>query len=90
MNASHEIKLMGREFRIRSEDDPQHVQAVADYVNGKLSELGGSETSVASQQVLLMTSLNLADELFKVKAEHQRLKERIRATSRSLLDRLAT
>ena len=31
MSAAHEITLMGREFRIRSEDDPAHLQALADY-----------------------------------------------------------
>ncbi|PIE19373.1 MAG: hypothetical protein CSA66_02450 [Proteobacteria bacterium] len=88
MSASHEITLMGRGFRIRSEDDPRHVQAIADYVNGKLEELSDGQPGVGNQQVLLMTSLNLADELFKLRAEHVALKERIRATSRSLLARL--
>jgi len=88
MSAAHEVTLMGREFRIRAEDDPEHLQALADYVNAKIQELGGGGSSVPSQQVLLMASLNLADELFKIRAEHTRLTERIRATSRTLLDRI--
>jgi len=88
MSAAHEIMLMGREFRIRSEDDPEHVQALADYVNAKIEELSGGQGNVASQQVLLMTTLNLADELFKIRAEHSRLTERIRTTSRTLLSRI--
>ncbi|TNF22362.1 MAG: cell division protein ZapA [Deltaproteobacteria bacterium] len=88
MSAAHEITLMGREFRIRSDDDPAHVQALADYVNAKIDELSGGQGHVASQQVLLMTTLNLADELFKIRAEHERLTERIRSTSRTLLNRI--
>jgi cell division protein ZapA len=89
MSAAHEITLMGREFRIRTEDDPEHVQALAEYVNGKLEELTGGMGNVVSQQVLLMATLNLADELFKIRAEHERLTERIRTTSRTLLSRIA-
>lgn len=88
MSAAHEITLMGREFRIRTEDDPEHVQALAEYVNSKIEALTGGMGNVASQQVLLMASLNLADELFKIRAEHERLTERIRATSRTLLRRI--
>ena len=88
MSAAHEITLMGREFRIRTEDDPEHVQALAEYVNSKIEALTGGMGNVASQQVLLMASLNLADELFKIRAEHERLTERIRATSRTLLSRI--
>lgn len=88
MSAAHEITLMGREFRIRTEDDPEHVQALAEYVNAKIEALTGGMGNVASQQVLLMASLNLADELFKIRAEHERLTERIRATSRTLLRRI--
>lgn len=88
MSAAHEITLMGRELRIRSDDDVAHVRAVAEYVNAKLEALSEGRANVASQHVLLMTALNLADELFKVRAEHDRLTERIRSSSRTLLDRL--
>jgi len=88
MSAAHDIILMGREFRIRSEDDPERLQALADYVNAKIEALSDGKPNVASQHVLLMATLNLADELFKVRAEHERLTERIRASSRTLLSRI--
>ena len=81
---------MGREFRIRSDDDPARLQALADYVNAKIEALSDGRSNVASQQVLLMATLNLADELFRIKAEHERLTERIRASSRTLLSRLGS
>lgn len=88
MSTPRQVTLMGREFRIRTDDDVEHVQAVADYVNAKIDELSAGNANAASQHLLLMTSLSLADELFKIKAQHEALTARIRASSQTLLSRL--
>ena len=84
----HEVELMGRAFRIRSEDPRTHIEAVADYVNTQIDSVSGGNQKVAAQSAILLASLNMADELFKLRAEHQALKARIRSQSRALLARL--
>lgn len=85
---SHQIELMGRAFRIRSEDGPQHVAAVASYVNQHIAAVVDGQPQVAVQNALLLASLNMADELFKLRERHDALRDRIRSQSRVLLERL--
>ncbi len=84
----HEVELMGRAFRIRSEDARSHIEALAEYVNGQIDSVSGGSQKVAPQSAALLASLNMADELFKLRAEHQALKARIRSQSRALLARM--
>ena len=82
----HDVTVMGRGMRIRSDDAPEHVQTVVERVNATLDELSdGKAAQAPSQQVMLMALLNLADALVKIEGEHAALTERIRSTSRRLL-----
>ncbi|MBD90047.1 MAG: hypothetical protein CL940_06905 [Deltaproteobacteria bacterium] len=85
----HQITVMGKQIRLRSDSDPERIQAVANYVNEKIDDLAdGPKTGSAAQQVLLLAALNMADEIFEVRAQHDELRDRIREHSRSLLDRM--
>ena len=86
----HEISLMGRSFKIRSDQDTDYLTEVAEYVDAKLDGLTGGKQNMAAQNALLLTVLNVADELFQARAEHNSLKESIRAQSRNLLGRMAS
>ena len=86
----HEIQLLGRSFKIRSEQDPEYLSEVAEYIDEKLEGITKGKQSMAAQNALLLTVLNVADELFQARAEHNSLKESIRAQSRNLLSRMGT
>ena len=87
--ASHRIELMGREFRIRSEDEPQHVARAADYVNDQVAEISQAAAQVPPQGVALLAALSIADELLKLRAEHEALRDRLRTRSQALLERMS-
>ncbi len=86
----HEIQLLGRSFKIRSEQDPEYLAEVAGYIDEKLEGITKGKQGMAPQSALLLTVLNVADELFQARAEHDSLKESIRAQSRNLLSRMGT
>ncbi len=85
---SHQVMLLGREFRIRSEEDADHIDAVASYVNSKIGEMSAAKRHVPTQTVLLLATLNMADELFKERQRLEAITERLRTQSRALLERL--
>jgi cell division protein ZapA (FtsZ GTPase activity inhibitor) len=87
---SHQVSLMGREFRIKSSDDAEHIQSAADYVNETISSLKGAKRHVPLQHLLLLASLSMADELIKERKRLDSVREKIRAQSRALLSRLDT
>ena len=86
----HEIQLLGRSFKIRSVQDPEYLSEVAEYIDEKLEGITKGKQSMAAQNALLLTVLNVADELFQARAEHNSLKESIRTQSRNLLSRMGT
>ena len=85
---SHQVTLLGREFRIKSEEGPEHIDAVANYVNSKIGEMSAAKRHVPTQTVLLLATLNMADELFKGRQRLQAITERLRKQSRALLEQL--
>ena len=84
---SVEVTVLGRTFTVKTDDTEEHVQAVASYVNTRYEEIGGG-ARVPPQNVILLTALNLADELFKERARHRALKEAVRLRGSALLRRL--
>ena len=73
---SHAVKvtLMGRSFSIRTQDDPEKVQAAAQQVQERVDALHKLGTTVASDRLLALVALNLAGELLqKEEAQHQDL-----------------
>jgi len=71
------IKIMGHEYRIRSDSDPEHLQAVADYVDRVLREV--SESTKDTQDAAVLTALNVASELLELRQLESVPRERIQA-----------
>ncbi len=65
MSHSVEITLMGRNFSIVTDEDPEQVMAAASLVQEHIDELRSLGASVASDRLLTLVSLNLAGELLK-------------------------
>ena len=58
----HEVQLLGRSFKIRSEQDPEYLAEVAGYIDEKLEGITKGKQGMAPQSALLLTVLNVADE----------------------------
>ena len=84
----HDITMMGRAFRIRSESEQDYLESVAAYVDEKIEDMVGERHHMASQNVALMVALNMADELFKLQEKHDLLRDNIRKQSELLLERM--
>ncbi|MDX8412184.1 MAG: cell division protein ZapA [Mariprofundaceae bacterium] len=59
------INLMGREFSIRTQEDPEHVSTAAQMVQDHVDELRQAGVAVASDRLITLAALNLAGELLK-------------------------
>ncbi|MDX8392475.1 MAG: cell division protein ZapA [Mariprofundaceae bacterium] len=65
MSEAVDITLMGRTFSVRSDDNPEQVQAAATLVQERFDELKQLGAAVASDRLLALVALNLAGELLK-------------------------
>ena len=81
------VTIFGSEYKIRGAD-PDYIQVVAAYVDGKMRELEQRLSSGAPAKLAILTSLNIADELFREREERTRreleLKTRAREWGRAL------
>lgn len=83
------LTISGRELRIRSDEPVAHLEALARYVEERLVQIAGpKKVEGADPNLLLITALQLADEIFKLRHQQQELAARLRQSSRSLLGRL--
>lgn len=83
------LTISGRELRIRSDEPVAHLEALARYVDERLAQIAGpKKVEGADPNLLLITALQLADEVFKLRHQQVELAARLRQSSRSLLGRL--
>ena len=66
------VHLMGHDYTLLTDQSPEQVQRVARYVDRKLRETAIT-TRAAEPMVATLTSVTLADELFRAQDENARL-----------------
>ena len=81
------VTIFGSEYKIRGAD-PDYIQVVAAFVDGKMRELEQRLPAGTPTKLAILTSLNIADELFREREEKTRreneLRERARQWERAL------
>lgn len=71
------IRILGQEYRVRSDQDPHHLEQVAEYVNEVLGEV--RQATPDTQDAAVLTALNLASELLRLREANVVPDERIQA-----------
>ncbi|MFY9115445.1 MAG: cell division protein ZapA [Dethiobacteria bacterium] len=66
------IKIMGDEYTIRGTASAQHLEKVADYVDGMMLKLANNNPHMSKHMLATLCSINLADELLRLKDEFNR------------------
>ena len=59
------IKVLGKEYRVRTDADPEHIERVAEYVDGILREV--QRGTPDTQDAAVLTALNIASDLFRAR-----------------------
>ena len=75
------VTIFGSEYKIRGAD-PDYIQVVAAYVDSKMRELEQRISSGAPAKLAILTSLNIADELFREREERTRRENELRERTR--------
>ena len=59
------VNILGDEYSIRSDVDPETTRRIAEYVDRKLIEIRDKSTSSEKLKLAILTCLNIAGELFE-------------------------
>ncbi len=73
MKKHFNIKIMGQDISVVSDKGDDHVEDVVRYVNEKAGEIEKNSKDVTTLGIAIMVTLNLAEELFKVNEEQEKL-----------------
>jgi cell division protein ZapA len=77
------VTIFGSEYKIRGAD-PDYIQVVAAYVDGKMRELEQRLPAGTPTKLAILTSLNIADELFREREEKTRRENELRERAKEL------
>jgi len=82
------VNIFGTEYPIKGDSDVNYIQDVASYVNNKMIEIEKSLTVKSSLKVAILAALNIADELYKERAEKNKFLEILEQKSHGLNEKL--
>ncbi len=57
------VRIRGKEFRIRSDEDPEALQRIAEYVDATMERVESRTGAIDSLDEAMLTALNLAREM---------------------------
>lgn len=77
------VTIFGSEYKIKGAD-PDYIQTVAAYVDGKMRELERRLATGTPTKIAILASLNIADELFRERAERGRLDAELAQRAKAL------
>jgi len=69
------VKIFGTEYPIKGDSNVDYIQEIANFVNEKMVEIDKTLSLKSSLKVAILAALNIADELFQVREETNKLKE---------------
>jgi cell division protein ZapA len=65
------VQIFGHSYTIRGEADEKYILGVAAYVDRKMREITEKLPVASLSKVAILASLNIADELFKERAQQE-------------------
>ncbi|MDQ3001975.1 MAG: cell division protein ZapA [Fibrobacterota bacterium] len=87
MEHSYKVNICGETFQVKSDQSPQTIERVAGYLDFKIREMGKGGINVDKFRVVVLAALNLAGELFELKArveENEKHQNQIQEKAKSM------
>ncbi|MFC1730594.1 cell division protein ZapA [candidate division KSB1 bacterium] len=82
------VNIFGSEYPIKGDSDASYIQDVASYVNNKMIEIEKNLTVKSSLKVAILAALNIADELYKERADKNKFLDTLEQKSHGLNEKL--
>ncbi len=82
------VNIWGIEYALKSDADPQYIQKLAEYVDQKIRKLEENIQVKSQLKISVLAALNIADELFRLKRNYEKLLNQVETTSEELTENL--
>ena len=86
MSTKHSVRVQiyGEEYALRTDADPEHTRAVAEYVDRAIRDVVQGGAVVETHKAAILAALQITDELFRARADDADHAERIRSLAGEL------
>ena len=81
-----EVIICNAHYTIKTDADEAYIQSIARYVNSKIEEIQTKTKSVSTLNVIILTALNTADELFREREKNRQSIAEIEDRSKDLIE----
>lgn len=71
------VRIAGREYTIRANETEEYIHRVAIHVNRKMEEVTNRQPGLSTAMAVVLTAINLGDEVLRLKAEVEALQAEI-------------
>ncbi|MEN6332199.1 MAG: cell division protein ZapA [Smithella sp.] len=85
MKKSYKINILGQELSVLSDADDEHVLSVIQLITDKTEEVLKSANNLKALDVAILTALNIAEELVKLKGVNKELCDQLESRSEELI-----
>jgi len=82
------IMLMGKELRVKSDEDPERLRELAAYVDDTIAQVSQGKTQAPDAHLLLVALMRVAAEVYKLRDEKKELSSILKRSTRALLGRI--
>jgi cell division protein ZapA len=72
-----EVRIAGKDYRIRGVESDEYLQKIALYVDKKMSEIMKKDNKLSTSMVAVLTALNVADDYLKTRESEYNLKREL-------------
>jgi cell division protein ZapA len=81
---SVEINILGQKYTLKGDADEEYIKKLASYVDEKLKEIHEANPNITPLKASILASLNIADELHKIRDEHEKAARNIEEKTNAL------
>lgn len=85
MKKSYKINILGQDLSVLSDADDDHVLSVIQLITEKTEEVSKSANNLKALDVAILTALNIAEELVKLKGVNKDLCDQLESRSEELI-----
>ncbi|MEA3485413.1 MAG: cell division protein ZapA [Candidatus Aerophobetes bacterium] len=71
------IRIFNKEYNLKAKEGEEYLKVVASYVDDKMRKISTSAPQRGIEQIGILTCLNIADELYKLKEKNRKAKKGI-------------
>ncbi|MGI6712695.1 MAG: cell division protein ZapA [Bacillota bacterium] len=72
------VEILGQEYLLKGDDPPEYVEVIARFVAQKMEYVSEKNYLYAPTKVAVLVALQLADELYKLREDYDKIVEELR------------